>query len=1130
MAVSDPGFKQWEDWKREMEETRRSRWRERVTHWAEGQVSDDYEEEESTDSLEEEGEDKVETEATEMGEGEEDEEINVREAQEIDSGEGERVEEIKKGDETEIEEEEEDKQGQENKIVEDERENDIKEATEITDEEQKVLNEEVGEKKDLENEVKIKVKDEGVMDEVEEEDADDEREEISEQKEDTEADTMGKEEEEEEMKEEEEEQTMRGIKGNEEIHNERKETDELKEEEEKETERVKNKTEKDDEKEDSDMVEASEMDDAQVNREHEVEKKNEQDEHEEQEKPGRYWQAMHVREQLRRSDDENIWQNQGGARQEDKSDNKEEAMPDLVELHDENSELMRSEDEFSNCEIVNEEKDDKEQFHHFTGQENPCEGDSWTTQDELQDVEEDSTDDEEADDVDDYGENVLKIYCKEDFLTDLFTTLKRFRDSSVLTDLTLSTDDGTVFHVHSLVMAAVSFRVRESMGIENGSVDERKHGGVNKWSISLGPEVDRVGLEAVVEFAYTGLMTCLSTDTLHQIKAAAETLRAPRVLEHCAIKEDNPTKTGWQKTEDRKTAEKEMVTSFQAIKQLWTDRVGCDVTLEAIGGSLQVHRVILAVWSDYFHSMFTLGMKESHQPSVTLPFLLASELEVLIDCSYSGLLPLSWKCVFEISSTSLQLQFGSVLSLCLKFLQQEINPLSCLDVASFAEAYEMTQLLEVADDFVLRQFQKVACTSKFTDLPAEKILRYLNSHSLCVSSELVVFKAVVAWIQAKPKKRMELAKELMKTIHFPLMTFKEFKEVQSQNILSDLHLTELFQEIFDDFCANETAPQNQCRIYLPKESLVLIGGDQTSEDLSSRSISRELWFGNSLRNHTGIKKAMEWRQLGEMPDTPRFGHEVAVLKGQLYVFGGKKYYGTNDTLNSVYRYDPLQNIWESLAPMQERRCYFSVVVLDGKIYAIGGLCDPDYTETVEQYCPITNSWRYTSPIYLPQRAHAARVLQGKIFVSGGQISDTHCLSSMFQYHPETGSAYLADMAKPRANHCMEILGECLYVAGGVTMGHIINILDLLSCEVYNPVTNCWSAFPSLPVPHVGAGSTVLEGKFYVLGGYSHEEYSDTTMIHRYDPHTQRWENMGKTPGPNNDIRATLLCLPTHFRL
>lgn len=313
------------------------------------------------------------------------------------------------------------------------------------------------------------------------------------------------------------------------------------------------------------------------------------------------------------------------------------------------------------------------------------------------------------------------------------------------------------------------------------------------------------------------------------------------------------------------------------------------------------HRVILAAGSDYFRCMFTSGMKECRQAAVRLPTLSASELEALIKCSYSGELPLRWSCVFETTSTALQLQHLPALRLCLDFMRREMNPLSCLDVASFAEAYALAELLDVSHDYVLRQFQKVASTSKFKDLPAEQLLRYLNSPSLCVPSELAVFRAVVAWIQWKPRTRRGLAEELMRTVHFSLMTYKEFKEVQFLEMWSDPGLEGLYTTIFEDFCGSDTAPQIQYRTYLPKESLVVIGGEQTFEDLGSRRICRELWFANSIRHHTGIKKATEWRKLTEMPDQGRFCHQVAVLRGQLYVFGGKKYYGTNDTLNSVYR-------------------------------------------------------------------------------------------------------------------------------------------------------------------------------------------------------------------------------------
>lgn len=91
-------------------------------------------------------------------------------------------------------------------------------------------------------------------------------------------------------------------------------------------------------------------------------------------------------------------------------------------------------------------------------------------------------------------------------------------------------------------------------------------------------------------------------------------------------------------------------------------------------------------------------------------------------------------------------------------------------------------------------------------------------------------------------------------------------------------------------------------------------------------------------------------------------------------------------------------------------------------------------------------------------------------------------------------------------------------------------LDLLACEMYDPIADCWTAFSPLPVPHVGAGSAVLEGKFYVLGGYSQEDCSDTSMIHRYDPAAERWENTGKTPGPNNDTSLAVLSLAPHLRV
>uniref|UniRef100_A0A4W5LN51 Si:ch211-63p21.8 n=1 Tax=Hucho hucho TaxID=62062 RepID=A0A4W5LN51_9TELE len=433
---------------------------------------------------------------------------------------------------------------------------------------------------------------------------------------------------------------------------------------------------------------------------------------------------------------------------------------------------------------------------------------------------------------------------------------------------------------------------------------------------------------------------------------------------------------------------------------------------------------------------------------------------------------------------------------------------SCLDVASFALAYGMPELLEAADDFVLRNFQEVSTSLKFLDLPAEKLMDFLHSDGLCAPSELAVFRAVVVWVEADPAERLAQAQELMTGVRFPLMTFKEFREVRAINLLPET--------------------QDQCRVRRPKDALVLVGGDQLDPDLGKRLPSRQLWFANSLRTGTGLVKAMDWRILGDIPEKPRFRHGVGVMEGQLYVIGGCEFYTKTDTLKSVYRYDPMQDSWQRLADMQEYRSNFSVVVRGDRLYAIGGDMDTNTNlDSVEDYSPESILNRLFKSL-ICCNGYAATLLDGEIFISGGFDCRYQCLTSMFLYHPERGTSYRAEMSQDRAQHCMEVLhgGGGLCVVGGVCNLRTF-YTDQLACEVYDTVSDSWSALTPLAIPHVGAASVVLEGKLYVLGGYCQEDYRETRLVHRYEPITQRWENMGKMPGPNTDIRACLLRLP-HF--
>ena len=173
------------------------------------------------------------------------------------------------------------------------------------------------------------------------------------------------------------------------------------------------------------------------------------------------------------------------------------------------------------------------------------------------------------------------------------------------------------------------------------------------------------------------------------------------------------------------------------------------------------------------------------------------------------------------------------------------------------------------------------------------------------ASEVVVLWAVLFWIGANPRRRVTQARELIDTIKFPLLTFKEFSEAKTNTKQPQESMKKLYKTMLEEFCSDNVDDQRQFGDYLPKDNLVLVGGDGITPDLGHRKLSRELWFGNSLRNslhYTGVIKAVEWRLLTELPEEPRFCHEVAVLEDKLYVSGGRHYYGSDDVMKSMFRW------------------------------------------------------------------------------------------------------------------------------------------------------------------------------------------------------------------------------------
>ncbi|XP_051757658.1 uncharacterized protein LOC127516812 [Ctenopharyngodon idella] len=169
-------------------------------------------------------------------------------------------------------------------------------------------------------------------------------------------------------------------------------------------------------------------------------------------------------------------------------------------------------------------------------------------------------------------DELLQSYHRQSYPSEIFQTLGEMKMENLLTDLILNTEDGLSFHVHSLVLAAVSSLIQQKL--------QEKEGNEKEISLRLCPEVHGSGLAAVVEFAYTGAISNLNKDNMLQIQTAALSLGAPRVLELSKEEEDGSNKE--EKLREI-SAEKQKKVGLQSMKDLWTKRVGCDVELVAEG-------------------------------------------------------------------------------------------------------------------------------------------------------------------------------------------------------------------------------------------------------------------------------------------------------------------------------------------------------------------------------------------------------------------------------------------------------------------------------------------------------------------------------------------------------------------
>ena len=141
----------------------------------------------------------------------------------------------------------------------------------------------------------------------------------------------------------------------------------------------------------------------------------------------------------------------------------------------------------------------------------------------------------------------------------------------------------------------------------------------------------------------------------------------------------------------------------------------------------------------------------------------------------------------------------------------------------------------------------------------------------------------------------------------------------------------------------------------------------------------------------------------------RYFPGFVALDGRLYAVGG----GGDDAstaLNTAEVYDPQTDGWQPLAKMTTIHAGLGLAAVGGKIYAIGGEIyaiggEDGHLEldSVEAYDPQLGSWALVASTSVQRVDHASVVLDGKIYTIGGDGGNNVVLDSVEVYNPQADS-------------------------------------------------------------------------------------------------------------------------------
>ncbi|XP_073231580.1 kelch-like protein 11 [Porites lutea] len=541
------------------------------------------------------------------------------------------------------------------------------------------------------------------------------------------------------------------------------------------------------------------------------------------------------------------------------------------------------------------------------------------------------------------------------------------------------------------------------------------------------------------------------------------------------------------------------------------------------GKEMRVSRNEIAASSDFFSTLLNSDMRENKEGTVRLEHITEAGMRDVLEFVRSGSVEITTlENAKELIEAAEYLLLDRLKTFSEKYLVQEtLTSSNCMTIYYFAEQYRCQELTMKTRQFILSNFTAVTECQDFLCLDNQQVVEWIFRDDVAVSTEDVIFKAIVRWIQHSKSERKGKFEELFRYVRLFF--------ISRDYLLSDVLANDLVSGCSSCLKLTKEAVEGKCPFQSPRVGtdthLVVYMGKETY----CYEPDGDKWYELADTHLTYINTNF----YGSGP------YKMCSCQGKLYVFPNSQ----NVCQSRAETFDPSLNGWTTFDYQtgQASTQTFGLAVVRGQLFAV-------HDDRSEWYCGrgrdgliprllqggpkfYLSKYNFKSNTWTDVHCYGSKpvaatgaciiamdtylyVIVGLMLTDLDSISppyriDTMSLHSGMRDGGNLSWDRITEMKKPREGACGTAAHGKIFIAGGLVRGGCYCV----SCEVYNIEADEWQLIARLNSPRLYGSMVYLKGILYVVGGRGRDLNFNkrVTAVESYDFEEKKWKEKTKLP-------------------